>query len=95
MHAIHHARLEAEAGSGAGAGFVKMGEWEGHDTPFCGTHRFLLLLVFLYFPLLVLLRFFGKLESWKAALAGDGLLLHMVNQKTGQNLYHHHQKKKA
>lgn len=25
MHAIHHARLEAEAGSGAGAGFVKMG----------------------------------------------------------------------
>lgn len=55
---------------------------------------FLLLLVFLYFPLLVLLRFFGKLESWKAALAGDGLL-HMVNQKTGQNLYHQHQKKKA
>lgn len=55
---------------------------------------FLLLLVFLYFPLLVL-RFFGKLESWKAALAGDGLLLYMVNQKTGQNLYHQHQKKKA
>lgn len=50
---------------------------------------------FFYFPLLVFLRFFGKLESWKAALAGDGLLLHMVNQKTGQNLYHQHQKKKA
>lgn len=51
-------------------------------------------LCFFYFPLLVFLRFFGKLESWKAALAGDGLL-HMVNQKTGQNLYHQHQKKKA
>lgn len=52
-------------------------------------------LCFFYFPLLVFLRFFGKLESWKAALAGDGLLLDMVNQKTGQDLYHHHQKKKA
>lgn len=57
-------------------------------TVFCCYLCFCIFLSFFFFV------FFGKLESWKAALAGDGLL-HMVNQKTGQNLYHQHQKKKA